>query len=253
MRPQTLRELVALSNRIGRPENNYVILGEGNTSAKCDDDSFWVKASGTELRTVGLEGFVAISHSRVMALLSEVERDDASVIEELIAAKLDGKREPRPSVESLMHAICLGLPGVGVVIHTHPVAINALTCSKDFETMAAGRLFPDEIVVCGVAPCLVGYHDPGLPLARAVDRGLREFRDQHGVPPKVVLLRNHGLVALGATAREAENITAMAVKSARILAGTRAFGGPAYLAEEHVRRIRDRSDEHYRQRIIGGG
>jgi len=253
MNSETLNELVALSNRIGRPENDYAILGEGNTSARIDGESFYVKASGAELRTVDPEGFVAMSLARVMAMLNAGDMGDARIIEALIAAKVDGSPEPRPSVESLLHAICLSVPGVEVVVHTHPTAINALTCSKSFETLAAGRIFPDEVVVCGAAPCVVEYHDPGLPLARAVARKLAEFQGQREVGPKVILLQNHGMVALGASGRDAENITAMAVKSARVLMGTMAFGGPRFLPEQQVARIRDRSDEHYRQRIIGGG
>jgi rhamnose utilization protein RhaD (predicted bifunctional aldolase and dehydrogenase) len=46
----TLLALVEMSNEIGRPERDFVILGEGNTSAAAGDGTFWVKASGTELR-----------------------------------------------------------------------------------------------------------------------------------------------------------------------------------------------------------
>lgn len=59
MHSETLHELTALSNRIGRPENDYAILGEGNTSALIGDDSFFVKASGAEFGTVGPDGFRA--------------------------------------------------------------------------------------------------------------------------------------------------------------------------------------------------
>ena len=45
----TLRELVALSRAVGRREEDCAILGEGNTSARSDETSFWVKASGTNL------------------------------------------------------------------------------------------------------------------------------------------------------------------------------------------------------------
>lgn len=139
-----------------------------------------------------------MSLSRVLAMLHAGEIDDASIVRRLTAAKVDGKPEPRPSVESLMHAICLSVPGVRVVIHTHPTAVNAITCSKGFETLTSGRLFPDEVVVCGVAQCKVGYHDPGLPLAREVAKSLAEFQGRHGVPPKVILFCRATAVALGA-------------------------------------------------------
>jgi hypothetical protein len=44
----------------------------------------------------------------------------------------------------------------------------------------------------------------------------------------------------------------MAVKAARILLGTAAFGGPNFLTEENVRRIYTRPDEKYRERGIVG-
>jgi len=49
----------------------------------------------------------------------------------------------------MFHALALQLDGVNFVGHTHPTAINALTCSVGFEQAVSGRLFPDEIVICG--------------------------------------------------------------------------------------------------------
>ena len=92
-----------------------------------------------------------------------------------------------------------------------------------------GRLFPDHIVFCGVAPAYVPYTEFGLPLARAVRRSLETYLDRYGIPPKSILMQNHGLIAVGKTASEVESITAMTVKSARVLLGTAAFGGPHFL------------------------
>jgi ribulose-5-phosphate 4-epimerase/fuculose-1-phosphate aldolase len=63
-------------------------------------------------------------------------------------------------------------------------------------------------------------------------------------------MQNHGFTALGATAKQVQAITAMAVKTARILCGTYAFGGPHPMGIHNVERIHNRTDEHYRQRII---
>ncbi len=69
MTTDVLTQLVPLSNGLGRPENDYVILGEGNTSAAVGDGTFWVKASGSELRTAGPEQFVHVDLERVLAVL----------------------------------------------------------------------------------------------------------------------------------------------------------------------------------------
>ena len=71
--------------------------------------------------------------------------------------------------------------------------------------------------------------------------------------PRVVLMQNHGLIALGSSPREVDSITAMCVKTCRILAGTYSFGGPHYMTEEAVQRIHTREDELYRRKRLGLG
>jgi L-ribulose-5-phosphate 4-epimerase len=115
-----------------------------------------------------------------------------------------------------------------------------------------GRLFPDEIVTCGPAPVFVPYTDPGLPLAGEVRRRILDYTDAYGERPKVIMMQNHGLVALGKSAEEVQQITAMAVKTARVILGTYALGGPHALSAEAVARIHTRPDEAYRRQLLRG-
>lgn len=251
MSQDILNELVNLSNRLADPALDYCILAEGNTSARADAETFWVKASGRELRTINANGFTQVAFDRVLKLLERESLDDQEVKDGLSAAKVDPSAPGHPSVETLLHALCLGLEGINFVGHTHPTAINALTCSVGFETAFAGRLFPDEIVICGPAPLLVPYIDPGVPLARKVKQLLDEYQGRYGAAPRVVLLQNHGMIALGRSAVQVENITAMMVKTSRVLLSTYATGGPRFMPQHEVDRIIGRPDEHYRQRLLG--
>jgi rhamnose utilization protein RhaD (predicted bifunctional aldolase and dehydrogenase) len=251
MNTAILDELVALSRHLALPENDYVILAEGNTSARADEHRFWVKASGRVMADIGPDGFVQVRFDPILALLDGPPLDDAGIRAALTAAKVAADARAHPSVETVLHALCLQLPGVRFVGHTHPTAINAITCSAVFAQALSGRLFPDEIVVCGVAPLLVPYVDPGLPLARAVRDGLRTYLDTYGEPPKTIYMQNHGFIALGATAAQVANITAMATKAARILIGAYSLGGPNFLTPEHVARIHTRPDELYRRQQLG--
>ena len=246
-----LEQLVMLSNHLGEPERDCAILGEGNTSGRVDGKTFCVKASGSELRTITAGGFVQVVFERVMALLDGPALTDQQVKDELTAAKADPRAPGHPSVETLLHAQLLCLDGVNFVGHTHPTAINALTCSTAFPEIYKGRLFPDEIVLCGVAPLLVPYTDPGIPLARHVRDLLNTYLDDYGQPPKVVLMQNHGVIALGHTAKQVEDVTLMAVKTARVLRGAAAIGGPRYLSAQDVARIHTRPDELYRRQKLG--
>ena len=251
MQDEILTQLVSMSRNLGDPINDYVILGEGNTSAQVDGSTFWVKASGTELRTIEAEGFVQVHFDRILALLDGPDLSDDDIKQGLIEAKVDPNTGGHPSVETVLHAICLQLPDVNFVGHTHPTAINMVTCSAAFHTAVSGRLFPDEIVVCGPAPVVVPYVDPGLPLARETRQRLDAYIETYGERPKTILMQNHGFIALAPTAKQIENITAMATKTARVLVGTYALGGPHFMTPAAVDRIYTRPDEHYRQKIIG--
>lgn len=247
---EILADLILLSRRLGDPDRDLAILGEGNTSARINDATFYVKASGTELRTASEESFVEVSLPLALEALDGPDLADVEVKAALEGCRLPGQQR-MPSVETFLHAYLLSLPGIHFVGHTHPAAVNAILCSKASHEATSGRLFPDEIVCCGPAICYVEYTDPGVPLARTLRDRVETFIDAHNMPPKILLMENHGLIATGATSRDIEAATSMYVKTARILLGTYALGGPRFLSSEHVARIHTRPDEHYRQKQLG--
>jgi rhamnose utilization protein RhaD (predicted bifunctional aldolase and dehydrogenase) len=245
------RDLVALSHRLADPAADLVVLGEGNTSADLGDGSFLVKASGVPLGRVGEGDLVRLDHAAILALIDDHrmdEHDQAGLAARMREATVGAG--PPASIETMLHALALGLPGVAVAGHTHPTAVNTLLCSDRARDLVAGSLFPDQVVVCGAAPRLVPYAEPGLPLARTVRDGLRAHVDTHGVPPRLVYLGNHGIVALGEDAARVTAVTTMAVKAARVLAGALAVGRPAYLDPETVARLDTRPDEAHRRRVL---
>ncbi len=250
MSDSPLSQLISMSNRLGEPGLDFVMLGEGNTSARADDETFWVKASGTELRTITSEGFVRVRFDKALSLLDQ-DLDDGGVKAGLSAAKADREAPGHPSVETVLHALALRLEGVNFVGHTHPTAANAILCSKMAEEAVSGRLFPDEIVYCGPASVYVPYTDPGLPLARKVQEKISEYMDHYNEVPKVILMQNHGLIALGKSSKDVENITAMCVKAFRILVATHSFGGPNFFTAKTIDRIHTRPDEIYRRKHWG--
>ena len=240
-----LDELIALSHHMGEEQRELLIIGEGNTSARIDDDTFWVKASGANLRTAGPEGFVQISRSRVLGLL-DASATDQDVKRVLSESRVDPQAKAHPSVETVLHGALYGLTDAQFIGHSHPIAVNAITCSKNAKDII-NHLMPDEIVVCGVASIFVPYTDPGLPLAREVCARVKEFQQKYGEQPRTMYLQNHGLFAIGRSALEVQNISAMAVKHARVLAGTYAVGGPNFLSEHDISRIHTRPDEAVRR------
>lgn len=244
-----LDELVGMSLYLGKPENDFVILGEGNTSAKVDN-CFFVKASGKYLSTTDRNTFVKVKHPEALAILDKGDLTDDQIKDELLAVCADPENKMRPSVETTFHAFLLSLPDINFVGHTHPPTVNSLMCSVNAEEILKGRIFPDEIVYCGVNPMYVPYVDPGLGLAREIRERTHRFMEAEGCTPKVILIQNHGLIALGKTAHEVEAISAMWCKTCRVLMGAMTFGGINYFTKQNVDRIYTRPDEHYRKQQL---
>ncbi|HEY0946721.1 MAG TPA: class II aldolase/adducin family protein, partial [Opitutaceae bacterium] len=215
--------LLALSQQLGREERKLAILGEGNTSVRLGDDTFLVKASGANLATLTEAGLSECRFGGLLPLLKARAMTDAAVDEALLAARV-APAARKPSVEAIFHAYLLTLPGVGFVGHTHPVAVNALLCSKFARTFAERRLFPDEIVCCGVESVFVPYTDPGLKLSQAIKKAVEGYIKRLSRPPRVILLENHGLIALGPSPEAVLAATLMAVKAAEIFLGAAAIG-----------------------------
>jgi len=248
-----LAPLLNLSHQLGREERRLAILGEGNTSTRHDADTFTVKASGSNLATLAAAGTATCHFAKLLPLLAADGLTDAAVDEALFAARVSTEMK-KPSVEAIFHAYLLTLPGVNFVGHTHPIAVNALLCSKHARAFATHRLFPDEIVCCGVESVFVPYTDPGLKLSQAIKSATEDYIKRVSRPPRVILLENHGLIALGATPEAVLAATLMAVKAAEIFATASAISGgaePVFLTPAQVERIAGRPDEHYRQKALG--
>ena len=246
-----LAHLIDLSHQLGREDRKLAILGEGNTSVRLSDETFAVKASGSNLGSLTKAGTAECVFEKLTPLMSSAGMTDAAIDEALFAARVSAEAK-KPSVEAIFHAYLLGLPGVNYVGHTHPVAVNVLLCSKHARTFAARRIFPDEIVCCGVESVFVPYTDPGLKLSQAIKLAVEEYIARLSRPPRVILLENHGMIALGATPEAVLATTLMTVKAAEIFAGATAISGePKLLTPEQVERIAGRPDEHYRQQALG--
>lgn len=248
---KVLEELITMSHRLGQPERGLVILGEGNTSAKISDETFYVKASGTQLETIDAGGFVEVSTVRALAILEEDDPSDERIIELLRESGVDGSGLV-PSVETILHASLLSMPGIQFVGHTHPVAANAILCSANPELLVNQRMFPDDIVCTGPSAVYVPYTDPGVKLARAVREGVAQYVEANGFLPKLILMQNHGIIAIGKTAKEVETITSMHVKSCTIALGALVAGGVNFLTPAHVERIFNRPDEKAREAMLFG-
>jgi rhamnose utilization protein RhaD (predicted bifunctional aldolase and dehydrogenase) len=244
-----INALLRLSHELGREERQMAILGEGNTSARVDAETFLIKASGAKLATMRTGDVVECKTSVLLSLLNRTKLSDGEIEKALLSSRVNPKSK-KPSVEALFHASCLTLEGVNYIGHAHPIAVNQVLCSPRAREFAERRIFPDEIVCCGATSVFVPYTDPGFQLARAIRVRTTAFVKKYNQPPRIILMENHGIVALGRTPEAVLAAMLMAEKAAAIWIGASALGGPKVLSRRQVERIAGRLDERYRQRVL---
>ncbi len=188
-----ISQLVYLSHLIGGDET-LVQPGGGNTSVKLEADDLFgsrvvalaVKGSGTDLRTIGPEGFTYLYLDRLAALRGRQDMRDEEMMR-LMRACMLRPEDPLPSVETPLHAL---LPA-RFIAHTHDVATLCLTDTPSAQEHVR-RLFADRVA-------FLEYVRPGFPLAKRLAE-----RYPGGPGPRAIALvmEKHGLTVWGETAAQ---------------------------------------------------
>jgi len=163
--------------------DDYVLGGGGNTSAK-DEETLWVKPSGTTLREIAPEQFLALDRRKITQLYeleapAEPSAREAFVKDHMLATVLPGE-SGRPSVEAPLHNVF----DATFVVHTHMTLLNGLTCGRD-GAAACRELFPEAL--------WMDYVDPGYTLCMRAREEVDAFAAEHGRQPSLVIMKNHGV------------------------------------------------------------
>lgn len=184
-----LKTIVELSHEFGTVD--YVKGGGGNTSVK-NDSTLWVKPSGTTLGGLTEETFVQMNREKINELYEVETPAEAAAREELVKNMMAASVENdagRPSVEAPLHNVF----DAKFVVHTHPCAVNGLTCAKNGEA-ACRELFPDAL--------WVEYIDPGYTLCMEVRKRIEDYKAANGKEPALLVLKNHGIFIAADSADE---------------------------------------------------
>ena len=187
---ELLERITELSHEFGT--TGYIRGGGGNTSVK-DENTLWVKASGTSLAGLTPESMVKMDRKKLAALnrtqtpSDPVDRE--SLVKEVMMASRLPQSTARPSVEAPLHN-CIS---ARYVVHTHPEIVNGMTCSVNAED-ACKKLFPDAL--------WLDYIDPGYTLCMEVRRQIQNYKKQNQTEPAIILLKNHGVFVSADTPEE---------------------------------------------------
>jgi L-fuculose-phosphate aldolase len=152
---------------------------------------------------------------------AEMALDDLVLVDSVGAVQhaRDGRH---PSSEMHLHLACYeAFDDIGSVIHSHPVWATMFAiahqpipaCIDEFAVYCGGEIRCADYAASGTP-------DVGANAVKALqDRG-------------AALIANHGLVAVGPRPDKALHITALVERTAQIVWGARALGGPVPIPDE---------------------
>lgn len=249
-KPKPLDDLLWLAHRIGQDPKGLVVLGEGSVSARLDDKRFLVKSAGASLADL-TPGDVTECLTEEMIRILEMPLLDTGSYERMIReAQTDPSSRP-PASESPIHAWLHSVPGIQFVAHCQPEALLQILCSPAAPRFAEHRMYPAEVEFLGTQIVIIPYADPGTQFAREVrSKYQASQRRTLARAPRLILIQNYGVIAIGDSARSVLGTLLMAEKSARIFVGASRLGGPIFLPPQHVARLESRMDEGPRPSTI---
>jgi rhamnulose-1-phosphate aldolase/alcohol dehydrogenase len=188
-------ELLVYRSHLLGSDRRITNFGGGNTSSKlierdpltgADVNVLWVKGSGGDLGTIGLDGFATLYMDRLLGLPGRYRGPEDE--ERMVGcyAHCAFNLNPRAaSIDTPLHA----LVDRTHVDHVHPDAVIAIAATGDSRALT-GQIYGAEI---GWLPWI----RPGFALALQLQRFSREHPRAKGV-----LLESHGLFTWGATSKE---------------------------------------------------
>ncbi|MEI7993354.1 MAG: class II aldolase/adducin family protein [Methylococcaceae bacterium] len=174
--------VIKYCSTIGR--DPLLVQGAGGNVSWKDDDTLWIKASGTWLVDAETKDiFIPVD---LNDLRLEIAKRNFYAIPKVI-----GDSKLRPSIETLLHAL---LPHK-VVVHLHAVEILAHLVRANYVAVFK------QLIDGSIKWCSVDYFKPGAELAEEVAASLLRQPDAN-----VVFLQNHGVVIGGGGVSDIEII-----------------------------------------------
>lgn len=173
----------------------------GNISARREDGNLVITPSSVDYAEMTLEDLVLVD-------------PDGAVLH-----AADGRN---PSTELKLHLACFkAFDDIGSVIHSHPVWATMFAIAQQ----PIPACIDEFAIYCGGDIRCTDYAASGTPEVGANAVKALEGR-------AAALLANHGMVAVGPRPDKVLHVTALVERTAQIVWGARALGGPIPLPED---------------------
>jgi NAD(P)-dependent dehydrogenase (short-subunit alcohol dehydrogenase family)/rhamnose utilization protein RhaD (predicted bifunctional aldolase and dehydrogenase) len=190
----------------------------------------------------------------------EVRAKSAKVLE-AIRARLTGAPDLSPApfdrerAQALAPALRMLLAGPQdaslATFRANRLLLDLLASRQAFAEVSTA-LTPDHIVYCNHLPLFVAWGEDLEKQYRLLERGIEDYQNRHGFPPKIVAVERLGAFAWGPNRKSADTAMAVFLDALKVLHYSRSFGGPQPLPKEQVDFILDWEAEAHRKKVSAG-
>lgn len=208
-----LQDLKKYANKL---VDSGLVVGAGGNMSMRDGDDMYISPSGFDLKETTDSDWVKVN-----------------IATGEILSKL------KPSSEVLMHLECFRRnKNINAVLHAHPTySIAVSSTGQDIPPM-----FPDF-------PAMVkkiAYIDYVIPTTHVIADAVAEAVTDS----QSIVLRNHGVLTVGATMKEAFFYMQLTEEAAKVYTVSRMIGTPRILTERECDDLRNLSSESYRADLL---
>nr|WP_106782272.1 class II aldolase/adducin family protein [Lysinibacillus timonensis] len=196
--------------------NCGLVVGAGGNLSMRDGEYMYISPSGYDLKEIADDEWVKV-HIETGHFESDI----------------------RPSSELLMHLECFrNNPSINAVLHAHPTySVAVSSTGKEIPP-----LFPDFPAMVKK----VSYIDYVIPTTSILANKVAELV----VDTDVMVMRNHGVLTVGKTMKEAYFFMQLVEESAKVFTYSSIVGSPRILTEEECTALRNLSAEKYRAKLL---
>lgn len=193
-----------------------LVVGAGGNLSMRSGNLMYISPSGFDLKEVEAEDWVKVN-IETGEILSDI----------------------KPSSEVLMHLECYReRSDITSVLHAHPTYTVAVSTTEH----EIPSLFPDFPAMVKS----VGYLDYVIPTTDELANAVKEIIKEHDV----IVMRNHGLLTVGRTMKEAYFYMQLTEESARVFSIASSIGKVRKLTEEECDNLRNLSAEKFRSNLL---
>jgi L-fuculose-phosphate aldolase len=203
---------------------------------------------------VGMEGNVSMKIEDKIIIKASGSRLDSLSENELVTFDFNGNQisnfDKRGSMELGFHLFLIQQDNVNFVSHTHPTNTLKILCTPHIDSFANYRLFPDQVVFNGKKSCIVPYAKPGEELTESIKIHINRFVSVNNEFPKLILLKNHGIIVCGKSIEECIVATEICEKAAEIFIGSKLLGNQSTLTSFETNSLLSDEKEKYRKSLL---